>query len=120
MCAQEDKIHLKLCFMQSWALLNHYSSLLDTLGLFWGSFGPFWDPFVMKSPFEKFQHFYIHVSRRGQKNYYSSLLDTLGPPWTLFAIFWGILGLLACFGIFLGPFVIKSPFEQFKHFLHSH
>ena len=71
MYAEEDSIHLKIvCYMHSWALLNHYLSLLDTLGHFealLGPFGPFLGPFSYEEPFQKISAFSQHISRWGQE-----------------------------------------------------
>ena len=59
----------KLLFISvrhSWTLLGPFA-ILSHVGPFLASFGPFLGYFVMQSPFEKFQHFYIHISGRGQE-----------------------------------------------------
>ena len=126
-CAQEDNIHLKIVFyMHSWALLNHYLSLLDTLGHFealLGPFGHFWGPFLMKSPFKKFQHFHSTLVGGVKKSLFTSVRHSLAllvifghflPFWALLGPFWALSG------PFLGTFVMKSPCEKFQHFFDSH
>ena len=103
-----------------YALLGTFESLLNSVGHSWallGSFGPVWallGPFCYEEPLWIVSAFFAFTLFGGIRK---SLFISVRHSWTPlghFCHFWVFWALLASFGPFLGPFVIKSPFEQFK------
>jgi len=93
----------------SWAILGPFRPFLALLCPFWGSFLSPFVPSVMKSPFQKCQHFVHNFDRRGSRDRHLSLLDTLG-------YFGELLGPSGPFWVLLRPSVMSSPFVKFQHF----